>query len=96
MGKTANDAVFAPATGADDHDSDDETETDPEADDEDDDDCDEGQTETEINENFVNSLINKISLWRRPPLLISSKSIPRTTEYNVIICQSAISHKEFV
>ena len=72
LGKTANDAVFAPATGADDHDSDDETETDqtdPEADDEDDDDCDEGQTETEINENFVNNLINKISLWRRPPLL---------------------------
>ena len=69
LGKTANDAVFAPATSADDHDSDGETETDPEADDEDDDDCDEGQTETEINENFVNSLINKIRLWRRPPLL---------------------------
>ena len=69
MGKTANDAVFAPATSSDDHDSDGETETDPEADDEDDDDCDEGQTEAEINENFVDSLINKISLWRRPPLL---------------------------
>ena len=69
MGKTVNEAVFAPATCADDHDSDDETETDPEADDEDDDDYDEGQTETEINENFVNSLIIKISLWRRPPLL---------------------------
>ena len=69
LGKTANDAVFAPATCADDHDSDDETETEPEADDEDDDDYDEGETETEINENFVNSLINKISLWLRPPLL---------------------------
>lgn len=71
LGKTANDAVFAPATCADDHDSDDESETEQEADgkDEDDDDSDEGQTETEINENFVNSLINKISLWRRPPLL---------------------------
>ena len=69
LGKTANEAVFSPATCADEHDSDDETETEPEADEEDDDDNDEGQTETEIHENFVNSLINKTSLWRRPSLL---------------------------
>ena len=67
LGKTANDAVFATAVR--DEDNDDDTE--PQIDKENDVDnvLDEGQTRVEINENFVNNLNAKISLWQRLPLL---------------------------
>ena len=68
LGKTANEAVYASATVVDESD-DDETEPQNDDDNEDDDDFDDGQTEIEINENFVNSLNEKISQWRRCPLL---------------------------
>ena len=66
MGKTANDAVFATAVRDEDLGSDDDTELQI---DKDDNDLDEGRTETEINENYVNNLNAKISLWQRSPLL---------------------------
>ena len=69
LGKTANDAVFATAVRGEDLDSDDDTEAQIDEENDKGDDLDEGQTDTEINENFVNNLNAKISLWQRSPLL---------------------------
>ena len=69
LGKTANDAVFATAVRDEDLDSDDDTDPPIDKENDVDDDLDEGQTEVEINENFVNNLNAKISLWQRLPLL---------------------------